>query len=489
MKPKRERNNKKPAILMALLAFIFAFVLITGTNVTAEMYSSISGRVIAEDTGEGLKDISVLLMAREGGRFLAETNEDGLYVIKDLKPGEYIIFFQHKNLPYVMEEPAEVVTLPKGKNLVNVNYVFELGGSIAGTVYKDDGITPLAGALVLAENTSLQRLDPSQGLVLTNSEGNFFLTGLKEADKWIVKVSYKGIVDLAREVKVVKNEVTNGVNFVIPSSTTGITGYVTSSIDGRPLHNVNVVLEEPGSEGKTIGETFSDENGKYSITGAPPGRYEATAFHPESALDWITKENIIIEAGKSTEVNFEFPVSAPTSINEMSLWEAIAGLFVSPAYAMGTLPPLEKRVYYKSCSKKEERKVRAAYNFQKAVIMNGHCTRGNGMPTDVKNDLGAFFSSVHVIRCETGLLDAPVSCGTFHTSCAWTKGNGTLNICKDAFENEKKCGCMQGVITHESIHNITTKLIGGSPEIIPYHCTSSCFACARPIYSACCCRL
>ena len=271
MKPKRERINKKAATLMALFTFVFAFILITGTNANAEMYSSISGRVIAEDTGRGLGGVIVDAVSVEGDHFSTVTNDEGLYVIKDLKARKNFMTFAKKHFPYIIEEFPTEVTLSVGKNLVNVNYAFKLGGSISGTVYSEDGVTPLSKVGVSAEVPGHpEGIDDSKA-VLTDSNGRFLLQGLPESDKCTVTIMVPGHVDMTREVRVVKGDITEGINFVVKhDDITGISGYVKSSIDGRPIENAEILLF---ASGRIIGSGVTDANGKYFVKGLPPGRY------------------------------------------------------------------------------------------------------------------------------------------------------------------------------------------------------------------------
>ncbi len=309
------RINKNHAILIALFTFVFAFVLINTTNAAAQ---SISGRVTAEDTGKGLEDIMIDLQLEDGGHHpIIKTNKDGFYVITDLRPGTYYIGFgheDHSSFPYIVEKLQKIV-LPEGKKSVKVDHDFKLGGSVSGAVYQADGITPVVGLMVRASFADQPEEIRGSKVEHTDSNGNFLLSGLPASNKCRIKFNVYGRAPMIKTISVIKGEITSDVNFVITmDDITGISGYVKSSIDGRPLENAEVVLLSPDYKGKFIASSITDANGKYSIVAVQPGtKYVATAFDPKSEFDYISRTDILIKPGKSTEVNFEFAMPTPSS--------------------------------------------------------------------------------------------------------------------------------------------------------------------------------
>ncbi|MEE9613655.1 MAG: carboxypeptidase-like regulatory domain-containing protein [Thermodesulfobacteriota bacterium] len=317
------RGNNKRAVAFSVL---IAFFLMAGSNVSAEIYSSISGRVIAEDTGQGMEGVSVVLLGlgSEVERHDTITKEDGLYVLENLKPGDYLLGFGKDDIPYIQEMPNIFVTVPMGKNLVNVNYVFKVGGGVSGTVYDADGTTPLdritVSVIVPDQPDDIDAADAE----LTDSNGKYLLLGLPESDKAVVTVRVRGHAKLTREVTIRKGETTPNVNFVVKwDDITGISGHVKSSIDGSPIKNAEVVLWDASE--KRAGYAYTDEAGNYSILGLPPGSYQAAAFWPGGG-GWVREMDILIESGKTTEVNFEFDMPAPTSRSEEGILGLLAAL-------------------------------------------------------------------------------------------------------------------------------------------------------------------
>jgi len=65
----------------ALIITIVLFI-VTATNTNAEIYTSISGKVIAEDTGKGIPGVGIVAERTEGNEtYYATTDSEGKYII------------------------------------------------------------------------------------------------------------------------------------------------------------------------------------------------------------------------------------------------------------------------------------------------------------------------------------------------------------------------------------------------------------------------
>ena len=104
------------------ILFISIFLLLFAVEgVYAEVYTSISGKVIAEDTGEGIGNVNILIHKCPTGRKCrAISNDDGTYVVEDLPPGDYYIDFDPNESNYLHKKVPVKVTLHKGKHLTKV---------------------------------------------------------------------------------------------------------------------------------------------------------------------------------------------------------------------------------------------------------------------------------------------------------------------------------------------------------------------------------
>lgn len=211
----------------------------------AEIYSSISGKVIAEDTGQGISGVTVLARPeRRKEQYRTITDANGLYVIKGVRAGTYRVHFLKDKSPYLEEGVPTHIVVPLGKNVVNVNYVLKLGGSVSGTVYAADGVTPMSNVHVSVYFVDPQPSWDGSGLMVTDSNGKYIISGLPESTNCIVSAFISGHADnFSRTIAIKKGKTTENVNFTIKlDDITGITGYVRSSIDNKPIKEVDIYM-------------------------------------------------------------------------------------------------------------------------------------------------------------------------------------------------------------------------------------------------------
>ena len=283
-----KRTLRAAGVLFSMLILsLFLF-----SDISADIYSSISGRVIAEDTGEGVADIFVTLFYGESQKF-ATTDKNGFYIFKDIRPGNYPILFGATDY-YIAEMEAIEVTVPRGKNVVNVNKVLKLGGAVSGQVFYSDGITPVVGATV-----SYNSHDPKlrDGADITNENGRYLIEGIAPTDNAEIEVSVLGYYHIKKQnITITKGQTTENINFILPSTETGVSGTVIDSETGLPIEDALASLED--SSGKTVGEARTDASGKYSIVGVPPGTYGISAFSTEHQISKF--QNIVVIDKKIT---------------------------------------------------------------------------------------------------------------------------------------------------------------------------------------------
>ena len=145
-------KKKYSLILLALILVIVLISLFFPKNLEATIYGSISGEIIAEDTGEGLEDVEVVLCKRgtSGDFFLLDkrrTDKSGKAYFNMLKEGQYILLFiTVPNSGYYADTGAEginipgrpIITLEKGKH-IEVRRKALVGGSVLIKIRKRDG--------------------------------------------------------------------------------------------------------------------------------------------------------------------------------------------------------------------------------------------------------------------------------------------------------------------------------------------------------------
>jgi hypothetical protein len=171
----------------------FCIITIFSNISSAEIYSSISGTVIGEDTQQGLDGVTVVALKIDSQNyFQAKTDTKGKYVLTNLSPGKYNIGFEKSD--YISTKPYYEIVLPKGKNVVNVNHIMKRGGSVSGTIFKADGVTPMLDVKITVEVH-----DAPADIVyfrgqFTDDSGKFFLQGLPESNNCVVTAEIPGRV-------------------------------------------------------------------------------------------------------------------------------------------------------------------------------------------------------------------------------------------------------------------------------------------------------
>jgi hypothetical protein len=166
----------------------------------AKAAGSISGRIVAGDTGRPLRraQVSVSAPGVLPSR-TASTGLDGRYQIGDLPPGRYLVTVRRSGYlamqfgqtrPNEQPRPLEVAS---GQRLEQIDFTLLRMGSILGRVL-DDGGEPLAGAIVWAMRPIFlegrrQLVVASGGLQGTDDLGQFKLTDLAPGSYYVRAMS------------------------------------------------------------------------------------------------------------------------------------------------------------------------------------------------------------------------------------------------------------------------------------------------------------
>jgi hypothetical protein len=290
-------------ICVALWA-LCCIVLLADTG-TPETLSTISGTVTAEDTGAGLSEIVV---QAKPGDISTMTNSKGGYILRGLSSGTtYSLSFFREGSLYINEYSSIDVFIPKDKRFVTVDRVLSMGAAVSGKVYAPDGVTPLSEAAVAVTFYDQPDWVEYYKTTRTDEYGGFLILGLPESDKCVIGVALYGHAWMEKTVKTKKGQTRGDVEFVVNwDDITGISGDVKYIEDKKPVMNERVVLRD--KSGRTSGIVFTNNKGGYSIVGAKPGVYDAAVRHQKN---YIIRENIIVESGRSTRVDFLVESSKP----------------------------------------------------------------------------------------------------------------------------------------------------------------------------------
>jgi hypothetical protein len=297
-----------------IIIWVAALVFIGARESSAALFSSISGRVIAEDTGEGVEGITVNAVFASGEvdrhlpRFHAETDVNGLYVFERLEPGLYYMSIGDGQARYISESFNVEYRLPAGKNLVDINFVARLAGGVAGTVYGADGVTPQSGVDVTVHVPGQPSEVRNFDITTTDNNGAFVLKGLPPSDTAVITIFHPGLATIRKVFKVIGGKTTEGVNLVIDwNDITGVSGYI-KSYSGKPIAFASVYLSD--ANGNRAGDAMTDETGRYSLVGLEPGIYSMEAYDPDMEV-WLVINDIVIKEGESTEFDLEMNISEP----------------------------------------------------------------------------------------------------------------------------------------------------------------------------------
>ncbi len=312
------RKKNVLLILISLVLLIWVIGLFISKRVEATIYGRIEGRVIAEDTGKGVRGVIVRLIQTEF-RFepkiwKVKTDSNGYFNFDMVKEGKYFLHFTPP-APYIEDMdfgrylikgkgdyPGQTIVVEKGKTIYFEKMV-RVGGSISGTVYiKENGnISPYEGAFIVAYS------EKESKSTHTKSNGQYKIGGLDPSFEYYITAQIKNgyAIKMKRNITISKNQDTSGIDFVFDlNDETSIEGTVTSSIDGKPIKGASVSILD---DNFIWGSIDTDENGKFKIIGIAPGIYKVSVFPcGEYGIEKvITKENIYVEKGKTTIVNFE----------------------------------------------------------------------------------------------------------------------------------------------------------------------------------------
>ena len=230
----------------ATLVVVTAGVTVTGTDFTLEVGGSISGTVYQSDGVTPIVNADVFA-GRDGGGGGGgtQTKNDGTYNIAGLAAGNYRVKVDTQG--YVKEfydgttdyNSATLVVVTAGVTATGTDFTLEVGGSISGTVYQADGVTPIVNADVRAER------DGSGGGrgAKSSGDGTYVITGLSSGSYRVigdmggyVEELYDNTMDfnLATLVVVTTGVTSTGTDFTLELG--GIISGMVTEADGHHTH-------------------------------------------------------------------------------------------------------------------------------------------------------------------------------------------------------------------------------------------------------------
>jgi len=246
-----------------IINIICLFLLIIPNISFAELYMSVSGKVVEKNTGTPLKGIKLVLVSWVEGQ-IAETVSDfkGNFTLKKVPAGSYSLFDELED-NYSISLPRSIpIIVKKGKNIVGLKVELDQGGAIRGRVITHDNI-PIPSASIRATSGRIS---------LTDEDGLFVLKGVTpgKVDILVVPdhISPKNIEANSEKSKIV--DVGNIVFDLSPHA--AIRGIIVDTT-GAP---VSYAIINSVSDGHPPVSSMSREDGRFAAAGLEAAKYDLT---------------------------------------------------------------------------------------------------------------------------------------------------------------------------------------------------------------------
>ncbi len=260
-----------------------------------------------------------------GGGKGAKSSSDGTYSMPGLAAGNYWVRVDAQG--YVKEfydgttdyNSATLVVVTAGVTVTGTDFTLEVGGSISGTVYQADGVTPIVNADVWAER------DGSGGGrgAKSSGDGTYVITGLSPGSYRVigdmggyVEELYDNTMDfnLATLVVVTTGVTSTGTDFTLELGGI-ISGMVTEADGTTPIVGAAVVVKLEG--GELTWEEEVEEDGSYTFDGLPPGQYTVWSensgyvreYYEETADTGSATLVTVVVSQETAGINFTLEVS------------------------------------------------------------------------------------------------------------------------------------------------------------------------------------
>jgi hypothetical protein len=464
---------------MAIILAILVVKLLTPVKLKATIYGAISGQVVTEDTKKGLKDVTVNLCFINMQLITeTKTDENGRFSFDIVKEGQYLLlFFPNPDSGYYVDIPntrweipgRTIVNVEKGKHVV-VKREALIGGTALIKIIKRDGtrfIPPPDRPIRL--NTGGEIVESYLTPEVPDSEGNYLARGLPPDTYWFDAEIDGYASQRIENIRIEKGKTTE-VNFIIDlGDPTGIEGKIISSIDGGPIYNVIMGVDQIINE-KRIGVSplgmSTDETGYFSLVGLVPGRCIVYYGNPLEA-EHLLKKEVIITEGKKTWLDLKLDI--PSNVKKKIAIQANRIETLSTSINKEGLPKGLKNIF--DCDgKKLTDDIRR--NLQGHIIkavqqgLNGNC-----LPSIAKESFERNLKNFFVIRygCKSA-----IGCGRTFVGLPTY-----IDIFNDIWTEETKnlCGSPEAIIFHELLHFTTT---GMYEECITHACTKQCYPYSTP---------
>ena len=307
----------------------------TGSPNAADKPGAIRGRVVAADTGAGLRRARVMLRGSESrpgaNPQTSQTNENGEYEIKDVKPGRYTLMVMRNG--YVSQtygqksaEPmfrmqgtqGTQLTIRAGETLSQVNFQMIRGGAVEGQI-TDQNNEPLSRVMVqLSRYRTMQGKRSLMPMSMSQTDdrghfrlfevppGSYYLSatyrsfGFPDGGGAFPPTYYPGALSPqeASKVQVAAAAEITGINMALTEIVSfTISGKVIAG-DGKSASGARLLSMRHPPEadfGMMFGGGGVDLDGSFKLSNMLPGKYRLTA---STNRDGKTESgSVIVEVG------------------------------------------------------------------------------------------------------------------------------------------------------------------------------------------------
>ena len=192
---------------------------VEGQDFGLELGATIAGRVVDAATGMPIPGVKIDADSTGSGEYhhsFARTDSDGVYTLRGVVPGTYIIRAGRDNATYVQqhygdsfgEDQAEHVAVGKEESIDGIDFALRLGGTISGTVTDAETGLPIAFMDVSARTA----IGSKFAWTRTDNNGGYTLRGVP-AGLITVSVSGQGYIEVGRSISVTEGEHVTGFDF------------------------------------------------------------------------------------------------------------------------------------------------------------------------------------------------------------------------------------------------------------------------------------
>ena len=259
----------------------------------------ISGRIFLDNlstdyTAGGMLYLEDGLNVPDGNAYSVAPNEDGLYLVSRLQPGEYKVGFSCQ-YPLYLEYPivwynqvaapiqGNSLTVTLNDTIKNINFILLKGGRIQGFVHQPDGTTPLGFDSMQVD---LMLYDPQSGNVISDMVRNTFSAGYRTEILFPGLYKFQAIAQIS---SLASWYYTNGHNFE-DINTTDI------NIQPGTVHEVNITLDSGG--GSISGVVYEEDGTTPTERAGQIFAYDASGHIVQSTvIGFDPATNQLLETG------------------------------------------------------------------------------------------------------------------------------------------------------------------------------------------------